>query len=108
VADIAEARREDPFEFAFNLLIDEKLAVGVVRFGMCEDDVEYVLRYPGAMIGSDGSALAPYGPLGKGHPHPRNYGTFPRVLGYYTRKRGIISLSDAVRKMTSLPAHGPI
>jgi len=104
VADLARARREDPFEFAFSLLITEKLAVGVVRFGMCEEDVEYVMRYPGAMIGSDGSALAPYGPLGKGHPHPRNFGTFPRVLGYYARERGIITLPDAVRKMTSLPA----
>jgi len=104
VADIAKAKREDPFEFAFNLLIEEKLAVSVVRFGMCEEDVEYVLRYPNAMVGSDGSALAPYGPLGKGHPHPRNYGTFVRVLGYYARERGIITIPDAVRKMTSLPA----
>jgi len=104
VADITKARREDPFEFAFNLLIEEKLAVGVVRFGMCEDDVEYVIRYPNAMIGSDGSALAPYGPLGRGHPHPRNFGTFPRVLGHYARERGIITLPDAMRKMTSLPA----
>ena len=104
VRDIARARREDPFEFAFELLIDEELAVGVVRFGMCEDDVEHVIRYPGAMIGSDGSALARYGPLGKGHPHPRNFGTFPRVLGHHARRRGIITLPDAVRKMTSLPA----
>lgn len=104
VADIAKARREDPFEFAFNLLIEEDLSVSVVRFGMCEEDVEYVLRYPNAMVGSDGSALAPYGPLGKGHPHPRNYGTFVRVLGYYARERGIITIPDAVRKMTSLPA----
>jgi len=56
------------------------------------------------MIGSDGSALAPYGPLGRGHPHPRNFGTFPRVLGHYARERGIITLPDAMRKMTSLPA----
>jgi len=104
VADIAKAKREDPFEFAFNLLIEEDLSVSVVRFGMCEEDVEYVLRYPNAMVGSDGSALAPYGPLGKGHPHPRNYGTFVRVLGYYARERGIITIPDAVRKMTSLPA----
>jgi len=104
VAGITKARREDPFEFAFNLLIDEKLAVGVVRFGLCEEDVEYVIRYPNAMIGSDGSALATYGPLGKGHPHPRNFGTFPRVLGHYAREGGIITLPDAVRKMTSLPA----
>jgi len=104
VAEIAKTKREDPFEFAFSLLIEEKLAVSVVRFGMCEEDVEYVLQYPNAMVGSDGSALAPYGPLGKGHPHPRNYGTFTRVLGHYSRTRGIITLQEAVRKMTSLPA----
>jgi N-acyl-D-amino-acid deacylase len=104
VAEIAKANRKDPFEFAFNLLIEEKLAVSVVRFGMCEQDVEYVLQYPNAMIGSDGSALATYGPLGKGHPHPRNFGTFPRVLGHYSRMRKIITLQEAVRKMTSLPA----
>jgi len=104
VADIAKAKREDPFEFAFNLLIEEDLSVSVVRFGMCEEDVEYVLQYPNAIVGSDGSALAPYGPLGKGHPHPRNYGTFTRVLGHYSRTRGIITLQEAVRKMTSLPA----
>jgi len=104
VAEIAKTKREDPFEFAFSLLIEEKLAISVVRFGMCEEDVEYVLQYPNAMVGSDGSALAPYGPLGKGHPHPRNYGTFTRVLGRYSRTRGIITLQEAVRKMTSLPA----
>ena len=104
VADLARAKRQNPFEFAFKLLLDEKLSVTVVRFGMCEEDVEYVLQYPAAMIGSDGRALATYGPLGKGHPHPRNYGTFPRVLGHYARDRGIFTLSEAVRKMTSLPA----
>jgi len=104
VADIAKGKRKDPFEFAFNLLIEEKLGVSVVRFAMCEEDVEYVLQYPNAMVGSDGSALASYGPLAKGHPHPRNFGTFPRVLGHYSRVRGLITLQEAVRKMTSLPA----
>jgi N-acyl-D-amino-acid deacylase len=56
------------------------------------------------MIGSDGSALAPYGELGEGKPHPRSYGTFARVLGEYTRERRLLSLPQAVHKMTGLPA----
>src|SRR5262249_27982148 len=54
--------------------------------------------------GSDGSAYATEGPLRRGHPHPRNFGTFPRVLGVYARERGLLRLEDAVRKMTSLNA----
>jgi N-acyl-D-amino-acid deacylase len=56
------------------------------------------------MIGSDGSALAPYGELAAGKPHPRSYGTFPRVLGEYTREQRVLSLPEAVHKMTGLPA----
>lgn len=104
ISELAKKRKKDPFDFTFDLLIEESLAVSVVRFGLAEEDVEYVLSYRNSMIGSDGSALAPYGILGKGHPHPRNYGTFPRVLGHYVRDRGIISLPEGVRKMTSLPA----
>jgi N-acyl-D-aspartate/D-glutamate deacylase len=55
------------------------------------------------MVGSDGMAVTPHGILGKGKPHPRYYGTFPRVLGHYVRE-GILSLQEAVRKMTSMPA----
>jgi N-acyl-D-amino-acid deacylase len=104
ISELARKRRKDPYDFAFDLLIDENLSTTVVRFGLAEEDVEYVLSYRNTMIGSDGSALAPYGVLGEGHPHPRNYGTFPRVLGHYARERGIISLPEAIRKMTSLPA----
>jgi len=56
------------------------------------------------MIGSDGSSLAPYGELGEGKPHPRSYGTFPRVLGEYAREQRVLSLPQAVHKMTGLPA----
>jgi N-acyl-D-amino-acid deacylase len=63
-----------------------------------------VLAAPGVMIGSDGSALAPYGEMGQGKPHPRSYGTFPRVLGRYVREAGVLDLPTAVRKMTGLPA----
>jgi N-acyl-D-amino-acid deacylase len=65
-----------------------------------EDDVERIMRHPMTAIASDGRLTA----LGDGHPHPRAYGTFPRVLGVYVRERGVLTLEDAVRKMTSLPA----
>jgi len=104
IAEIVKTESVDPFEFTFDLLIKENTAVGVVRFAMCEDDVERVLQHPVSMIGSDASAIAPYGVLGKGKPHPRSYGTFPRVLGKYVREEGILTLENAVRKMTSLPA----
>ena len=57
-----------------------------------------------SMVGSDSSARAPYGVLGRGIPHPRTYGTFPRILGRYVREEGILTLENAIRKMTSLPA----
>jgi N-acyl-D-amino-acid deacylase len=65
-----------------------------------EGDVERIMRHPWTAIASDGRLTA----LGDGHPHPRAYGTFPRVLGEYVRERGVLSLEEAVRKMTSLPA----
>src|SRR5436853_1133720 len=62
------------------------------------------LSEPGCSIGSDGSALATEGPLRRGNPHPRSFGTFPRVLGVYVREQKLLRLEDAVRKMTSLNA----
>jgi N-acyl-D-amino-acid deacylase len=70
---------------------------GAIYHGISEDDMRTILRHPGTMIGSDG---LPNDPL----PHPRLWGTFPRVLGYYSREQGLFSLSEAVRKMTGLPA----
>ena len=104
IAEIAQASRMSPSEFAFDLLIEENASVSVVRFAMCEEDVKQVLQYPFSMIGSDSSTVAPYGVLGQGKPHPRGYGTFPRVLGKYVREERVLALENAVRKMTSLPA----
>jgi len=104
VAEIAKTKNIDPFKFVFDLLIEENAGGSVVRFAMCEEDVCTVLQHPLSMIGTDGSAVAPYGVLGKGKPHPRTYGTFPRVLGKYVREEKILTLENTVRKMTSLPA----
>ena len=65
-----------------------------------EGDVERIMRHPQTMIASDGSLSRP----GNGHPHPRAYGTFPRVLGQYVRERHVLTLEDAIRRMTSMPA----
>jgi N-acyl-D-amino-acid deacylase len=104
VADAAKAAGKDPFDFVFDLLADTRGSVGCVYFIMSEDDVKLALRQPWVAVGSDGSALSIEGPLRSGVPHPRNFGTFPRVLGKYVRDEKVIPLEEAVRKMTSLAA----
>jgi len=104
IAEITEQKKIDPFDFVFDLLIEEKASVAIVLFTMCERDMRTVLRHSVSMIGSDSSSTAPYGVLRKGKPHPRTYGTFPRVLGEYVRRKKLLTLEDAVRKMTSFPA----
>lgn len=104
VATIASERGVRPAQTILDLLIEEELHVGMIRFAMCEADVARVIRDDLTMIGSDGDALAITGPLANGKPHPRNFGTFPRVLGKYSREERVVSLEKAVQKMTSLPA----
>jgi N-acyl-D-amino-acid deacylase len=104
VADAAKAAGKDPFDFVFDLLRDTRASVGCVYFIMSEDDVKLAMRQPWVAVGSDGSALAAEGPLRAGVPHPRNFGTFPRVLAKYVREEKVITLEEAVRKMTALPA----
>ena len=100
----SKERKMEPAEFVRNLLIEDRLDVGIVGFAMSEDNLKLVLNSPQVMIGSDGSASAPYGILHKGKPHPRYYGTFPRVLGRYVREQKTLSLPEAVKMMTSMPA----
>ena len=104
VAEAAKAAGKDPFDFVFDLLIEERGSVGCVYFIISEDDLKLAMRQPWVAIGSDGSALATDGPLRAGVPHARNFGTFPRVLGRYVRDERVIPLEEAIRKMTSLPA----
>lgn len=104
IAEITEQKRTDPFGFVFDLLIQEKASVAIVIFTMCEKDMRTVLKHPTSMIGSDSSSTAPYGVLAEGKPHPRTYGTFPRILHEYVRKKKVLTLEDAIRKMTSFPA----
>ncbi len=98
VAEIAGMRRlKDPADAALDLLAEEELAVGMVVFSMAEEDVERIMKHPTVNFITDGL-------LGGSRPHPRVYGAFPRILGRYVREQKVLSLEEAVRKMTSLPA----
>jgi len=104
VAEAAKQAGKDPFDFVFDLLIEERGSVGCVYFIIDEADLALAMKQPWVAVGSDGSSLAIDGPLRAGVPHPRNFGTFPRVLGRYVRELKVIPLEEAIRKMTSLPA----
>jgi N-acyl-D-aspartate/D-glutamate deacylase len=97
--------RIDDLDELFELLIDQGGSVPTVYAHHTEEDMRKALGQPWCSVGSDGSALAIDGPLRRGNPHPRSFGTFPRVLGVYARREKVLSLEEAVRKMTSLNAN---
>lgn len=101
IEEIAAARGVDPADACFDLVLEERGHVNEVNYGMCEEDIEYIMRRPYVMIGSDGNAASMDYP---GQPHPRWYGTFPRVIAKYCRERKLFPLETAVFKMTGLPA----
>lgn len=103
MGDAAREAGEDPFEMSVRLLREEG-GIGMIGFGMSEENTARILSHPLGMVCSDGSVYAPTGPLSEGSPHPRSYGTFPRVLGHYVREEGVLSLETAIHKMTGLPA----
>ena len=100
VTEIAEIRETTPLDAACDLLVEEEGSVGMIIFMMQEDDVRTFLGADGVSVGTDGSAMSP----GKSLTHPRAYGTFPRVLARYVREEGLLSLPEAIHKMTALPA----
>ncbi len=101
IAEIAEIRGVDTADACFDLVVEEKCRVNEVVFGMCEEDIEDVMIQPYTMIGSDGEAASlDY----VGQPHPRWFGTFPRVIAHYCRDRRLFPLETAVYKMTGLTA----
>ena len=104
VAVLARAAAQDPLEWTCDALIAHDGAIDIIHHSMDEADVRYVMAKPWICAGSDSRANAPYGPLSFGKPHPRSYGTFPRILGHYARELAVLTLEDAVRKMTSLTA----
>jgi N-acyl-D-amino-acid deacylase len=104
ILQIAQERRCHPLDCVLDILVEEHTFVSAARFTLSEADVQTVLRYPLTMIGSDAIATAPLGKMSVDRVHPRNYGTFPRVLGRYVRELRLLSLPEAVHKMTGLPA----
>jgi N-acyl-D-aspartate/D-glutamate deacylase len=93
-----------PIDVLFKVLEENRGSVPTVYFHHNEQDMQYALRQPFVSIGSDGTAVAVDGPTAQGHPHPRYFGTFPRVLGRYVRDEKVLALEDAIRKMTSANA----
>jgi N-acyl-D-aspartate/D-glutamate deacylase len=94
----------DSLDVLFDFLIEEKGSINTIYAHHTEEDMRLAMIQPWCSIGSDGSALATAGTLRRGTPHPRNFGTFPRVLGEYVRNLNLLRIEDAVRKMTSLNA----
>ncbi len=97
----AREPKPDPLDVLFEFLIEEKGTIGAIYAHHTEKDMNLAMAQPWCSIGSDGYALATEGPLRRGHPHPRSFGTFPRVLGEYVRNRKKLTLEEAIRKMTS-------
>jgi N-acyl-D-amino-acid deacylase len=104
MSEVIEAIGKPPVDALFELLIENGGSVPTVFFHHSEEDMRFALAQPFVSIGSDGRAIKVEGPLAAGHPHPRWYGTFPRVLGRYVREAPVLRLEDAVRKMTSANA----
>lgn len=94
----------EPLDAALDILAAERGSGYIILFQLAEADLKRALAHPEVMIGSDGSSLAVQGELGTGKPHPRSYGTFPRLLARYVREQPVLSLEQAVWKMTGLPA----
>jgi N-acyl-D-amino-acid deacylase len=104
IAEIAKLWNKDPFDTIFDLLIQDNAYTYVAVFGMSEPDVALALQQPWVSVDNDSQGTAPDGLLGQEHPHPRAYGTFPRILRKYVREEKKLRLEDAIRKFTALPA----
>ena len=104
LADVAKAWNKDPIDTLFDFLIEDNAFTGCAVFGMSEADVSLALQQPWVAVNNDSSGTSPEGLLGSEHPHPRAYGTFPHILRKYVREDGLLSLEEAIRKFSALPA----
>ncbi len=104
LAAVAKQRKTDPITALLDLLVEDNALTNVAVFGMAEPDVVLALQHPWVSINNDSEGTAPDGLLGEAHPHPRAYGTFPRILRKYVREEKRLTLEDAIRKFTSLAA----
>jgi dihydroorotase/N-acyl-D-amino-acid deacylase len=104
LSDVAQDWNKDPMDALFDLLIEDKAFTSCAVFGMSEPDVALALQQPWVSVDNDSSGTSPDGILGEEHPHPRAYGTFPRILRKYVREEKKLTLEDAIRKFSALPA----
>jgi N-acyl-D-aspartate/D-glutamate deacylase len=104
ISALAAERGVDPVDRVCDYLIEDKCATRVLVDSISEDDIQTMIRSPHVSVGSDGNCVAPYGTTGQGRPHPRFYGTFPRIIGHYCRDLKLVDLPRAIWKMTGLSA----
>lgn len=101
--EVAESRGQEVVDALFDILLADNANTAAIYFSMSEEDIEYAMRQPWVMVGIDAGARAADSTI-TGKPHPRAYGSFPRILCRYVRERGVITMPDAIRRFTSLPA----
>ena len=104
IAQLAAERGQDPIDTVCDYLAEDLGATRVLVTSVSEDDVREIVRSPQALVGSDGNCVATYGTVSQGLPHPRFYGTFPRVIGHYAGELGLLPLAAAIHKMTGATA----
>jgi len=104
LTEVAAVLNKDPMDALFDLLIEDKAFTDCAVFGMSEPDVVLALEQPWVSVDNDSSGTSPEGILGEEHPHPRAYGTFPRILRKYVREEKKLTLEEAIRKFSALPA----
>jgi N-acyl-D-amino-acid deacylase len=104
LAEVARLRGEDPVETIMNLVLEDRSRVGTVYFMINEENIKKQLRQPWVSLGSDASSMAPEPPFTRSSTHPRAYGNFARLLGKYVRDEKVLTLQDAVRRLSGLPA----
>jgi N-acyl-D-amino-acid deacylase len=104
LAEAARLRKEDPVDTIMNLVLEDRSRVGAVYFIMSENNIRRQIALPWVSFGSDGASMAPEPPFTDSSAHPRSYGNFARVLGKYVRQETVLTLTDAIRKLTELPA----
>ena len=99
-----EMKEKDVFDALWKLILAEEGTPGMIIFSMDEGDIKRIMANPYQMVGTDASSVCNVGPFGLGKPHPRFFGTYPRILGKYVREEGVMRFEEAIRKMTSFPA----
>ena len=104
IAGLAADRAQDPIDTLCDYLIEDRAATRVLVTSISEDDVRDLVRSPTALVGSDGNCVATYGTVSQGMPHPRFYGTFPRIVGHYVNELKLLPLELAIHKMTGATA----